>query len=275
VGQIGSEEWKKKEGDETMENVDKIAENLNKVKHKVVVLSGKGGVGKSTVASNLATNINGLGKRVGLLDCDIHGPSIPKIFGIDNKKLLSTPDNRIQPFMVNKNLFVVSMGLILEKDRPVIWRGPLKMKAIRQFLEDVSWGELDYLIIDLPPGTGDEPLSIAQLLPTPDGAIIVTTPQDVALISVRRSINFTRALNMPIIGLIENMSGFVCPNCGAVIDIFKKGGGEKAARDMRVKFLGSIPIDPKIVESEDEGTNYIIREFEAVAKRVIEEIERK
>ena len=123
MGQIGSEEWKKKEGDETMENVDKITENLNKVKHKVVVLSGKGGVGKSTVASNLATNINGLGKRVGLLDCDIHGPSIPKIFGIDNKKLLSTPDNRIQPFMVNKNLFVVSMGLILEKDKPVIWRG--------------------------------------------------------------------------------------------------------------------------------------------------------
>lgn len=258
-----------------MENVDKIAENLSEVTHKIAVLSGKGGVGKSTVASNLAASVNRKGEKVGLLDCDIHGPSIPKIFGIDNKKLLSAPDNRIQPFNVNKNFFVVSMGLILEKDRPVIWRGPLKMKAIRQFLEDVSWGELDYLIIDLPPGTGDEPLSIAQLLPTLDGAIIVTTPQDVALTSVRRSINFTRELKMPIIGLIENMSGFVCPNCGAVINIFKKGGGEKAAKEMGVKFLGSIPIDPRIVESEDEGTNYINREFEAVAKRVIEEIERR
>ena len=266
--QTGSEGQKKK--GESME-VDIIAENLKEVKHKIVVLSGKGGVGKSTVASSFAMNLSKMNKKVGLLDCDMHGPTIPKIFGIDDKKMLPMPDNRIQPSEVNKNLFVVSMGLILEKDKPVIWRGPLKMKAISQFLSDVTWGKLDYLIIDLPPGTGDEPLSIAQLLPTLDGAIIVTTPQDVALISVRRSINFTRTLNIPIIGLVENMSGFVCPNCGTTVDIFKKGGGEKMAKEMGVKFLGRIPIDPTIVESEDLGISYLNKDFEDMTMRIIEE----
>jgi len=238
-------------------NGKNVSNNLKDVKHKIVVMSGKGGVGKSTVAVNLAMALSMHGNQVGLLDSDIHGPTIPKLLGIEGEKLAPTSSG-ISPIMVTGNLGIVSMGLLLEKDMPVIWRGPLKMKAIEQFLEEVSWGKLDYLIIDLPPGTGDEPLSIAQLLPEADGAIMVTTPQEVALISVRRAITFSRTLNMHVIGLIENMSGLTCPHCGKEIELFGKGGGEKAAREMGVRFLGSIPIDPEIEKSGEGGKPFVL-----------------
>jgi Mrp family chromosome partitioning ATPase len=237
-----------------IEMMDKnIQDKMLKIKHKIIIMSGKGGVGKSTVAVNVAFTLSMQGFEVGLLDCDIHGPSIPKMLGIEDEKLL-TQENDIGPVIVTPHLKVVSMAfLITDKDTPVIWRGPVKMGVIRQFLGEVSWGVLDYLIIDLPPGTGDEPLSIAQLLPNSDGAIIVTTPQDIALLSVRKSVNFAKSLRMAIIGIIENMSGFTCPHCNTEIDIFGKGGGEKIADDFNIPLLGKIPIDSKITETGDKG----------------------
>jgi len=228
-----------------------IKGNLKNVKHKIVVLSGKGGVGKSTISATLAKYLSKKGKNVGILDSDIHGPSIPKILGVEDEKAVGSKEG-ILPVETNEGLKIMSMGyLIPNKDAPVIWRGPMKMGALKQLLGDVSWGNLDYLIIDLPPGTGDEPLSIAQLIPDLDGAIIVTTPQDVALVSVRKSINFVKKMNLNIIGIVENMSGFTCPHCGKKIDIFKTGGGKKASEDFKIPYLGSIPIDPDIVEIGD------------------------
>jgi Mrp family chromosome partitioning ATPase len=243
---------------ENKENVDlKITKNLSKIKHKIIVLSGKGGVGKSTVSANLAFALSKKGYNVGLLDSDFHGPSIPKILGIENKKPAPTATG-FDPVSVSPKLKVMSVGLLLEdNDSPVIWRGPLKMGVAKQFIGDVNWGELDYLIIDLPPGTGDEPLSIAQLIPNSDGAVIVTTPQDVALVSVRKSINFVKKMNMPVIGIIENMSGFICPHCKKSVDIFKTGGGLKAARELQVSFLGKVPIDPNIVLTGDSGEPFL------------------
>ncbi len=232
------------------EKID-VGKNLEKVKHKIVVLSGKGGVGKSTISSNLALYLSKKGYKTGILDSDIHGPSIPKIMGLEDERGVMK-NNLIQPIKTSEGLKIMSMGYLLpDKDSPVIWRGPMKMGAIRQLLGQVDWGELDYLIIDLPPGTGDEPLSIAQLLPDVDGVIIVTTPQDVALVSVRKSINFVRKLNLNVIGIVENMSGFTCPHCGKKVDIFKTGGGKKASEDFKIPYLGSIPLDPDIVEIGD------------------------
>lgn len=237
----------------------KIVESLGKIKHKIVVLSGKGGVGKSTVSTNLALSLAQKGYNVGLLDSDIHGPSIPKMLGLEEKRPEPTPIG-IPPISALPNLKVMSMGfLIMDKDAPVIWRGPMKMGAIKQLLGDVNWGDLDYLIIDLPPGTGDEPLSIAQLIPDNDGAVIVTTPQDVALVSVRKSINFVKKMNMPVIGIVENMSGFKCPHCDKKIDIFKTGGGKKAAEDFKIPFLGNIPLDPEIVQTGDSGKTFMTK----------------
>jgi ATP-binding protein involved in chromosome partitioning len=191
--------------------------------------------------------------NVGLLDSDIHGPSIPKILGIENKKP-EISEQGINPVVALPNLKVMSMSFFLpDSDSPIIWRGPVKMGAIKQFISDVHWGELDYLIVDLPPGTGDEPLSIAQLIPDSDGAVIVTTPQEVAILSVRKSINFVKKMNIPIIGIIENMSGFTCPHCSKTVDIFKTGGGYKASMDFMIPFLGKIPLDPNIVECGDKG----------------------
>ncbi len=236
-----------------------VKKNLEKVKHKIVVLSGKGGVGKSTISSNLAMYLAKKGYKTGILDSDIHGPSIPKIMGVEDEKGIMK-NNLIQPIKTNEGLKIMSMGYLLPgKDSPVIWRGPMKMGAIRQLLGQVDWGELDYLIIDLPPGTGDEPLSIAQLLPDVDGVIIVTTPQDVALVSVRKSINFVKKLKLNVIGIVENMSGFTCPHCGKKVDIFKTGGGKKAAEDFKIPFLGSIPLDPDIVEIGDSAKKIDIK----------------
>ena len=250
----------------------KIKNNLNKIKHKILILSGKGGVGKSTVTSNLAVSLSQKKYQVGILDSDFHGPSIPKILGLEDKRPEPT-ENGIKPILYGSNLKIMSMGfLISNKDAPVIWRGPLKMTAIKQLVGDVEWGNLDYLLIDLPPGTGDEPLSIAQIIPNCDGAIIVTTPQDVALNSVRKSIQFVKQMGMPIIGIIENMSGFTCPHCGKEIDIFKKGGGLKAAKDFDISFLGKIPIDPLIVESGDSGIPFVGNEKDSESSKAFDDI---
>jgi len=253
----------------------KIKKNLDNIKHKIVVLSGKGGVGKSTVSANLAFSLSEKGYNVGLLDGDLHGPSIPKILGIEDKKP-EPSETGITPVFALPKLKVMSMGFLLQdKDSPVIWRGPLKMAAIKQFIEDVSWGNLDYLIVDLPPGTGDEPLSIVQLIPDIDGAVIVTTPQDVALVSVRKSINFVKKMNVNVIGIIENMSGFNCPHCNKTIDIFKTGGGIKASDDFKVPFLGKVPIDPKIVLTGDSGEPFLTKNADTKAGKAFEEIVEK
>jgi ATP-binding protein involved in chromosome partitioning len=245
--------------EEVEEIKEKLAlqDNISRIKHKMIVLSGKGGVGKSTVATNIAIALSLKGQKVGLMDVDIHGPSIPKMLGLEGQTLKGT-ETGLAPIVYTDNLRVISIGFILRtQDDAVIWRAPLKHKLIRDFLTDVKWGELDYLVVDSPPGTGDEPLSVVQLLGDADGAIVVTTPQDVALTDVRKAITFCRQVNLPIIGVVENMSGFVCPYCGKTVDIFKRGGGQEMAREMRVPFLGRIPLDPKIVETGDSGKPYL------------------
>ncbi len=233
-----------------------LQERLQHIRHKILVMSGKGGVGKSTVATNLAISLSLAGKRVGLLDVDIHGPSIPKMLRLEMAGVQGT-DRAILP-VERAGLKVMSVGFLLrDGDDAVIWRGPMKAQVIGQFLRDVEWGDLDYLVIDSPPGTGDEPLAVAQLAAPVDGAIVVTTPQDVATADVRKSINFCRQLQVPVLGVVENMSGFVCPKCGEVTEIFKRGGGEKMAGDMGVPFLGRIPLDPQVGAACDAGTPFI------------------
>jgi len=236
---------------------EQIKQNIKHIKHQILVLSGKGGVGKSTVAVNLAVSLALAGKKVGLLDIDIHGPSIPKILNLEGETIQAVGDV-ILPVEMVENLKVMSIGFLLrESSDAVIWRGPMKYQMIKQFLKDVKWGNLDFLIVDSPPGTGDEPLSVVQLLENADGAIIVTTPQEVALSDVRKCISFCRSLNLTVIGVLENMSGFVCPKCGERTDIFKSGGGREMANQMNMPFLGRIPIDPQIVHACDSGQPYI------------------
>jgi len=232
----------------------RLLENrMRDVRQKILVLSGKGGVGKSTVAANLAVSLARSGKAVGLLEVDVHGPSIPRLVGLEGHKM-SSDGKMMLPAKVNDNLKVMSIGFLLQsKKDAVIWRGPLKYQVIRQFLTDVAWGQLDYLIIDSPPGTGDEPLSVAQLVGSPAGAVIVTTPQDLAISDVRRCVSFCRTVLLSVIGIVENMSGLVCPKCGNKIDLFKRGGGKALAGEMNVPFLGEIPIDPQIVIAADAG----------------------
>ena len=260
---------------------EKLEENLSKIDHTIVVMSGKGGVGKTTVAANLAVSLAESGSQVGLLDVDIHGPNIPKMLGIEDQTLMAGKEGII-PVQAHPNLKVISMAYLLQdKDVAVIWRGPMKIGAIQQFLGDVAWGKLDYLIIDLPPGTGDEPLSIAQQIPGAY-AIIVTTPQDVALMDSRRSVSFARQLGMKILGVVENMSGLICPHCSESIDLFKKGGGEKAATDLKVPFLGRLPIEPAIVVSGDSGKPFILshpdshsaRSFQGIVDRAIDNLKK-
>ena len=233
-----------------------LQERLRRIRRKILVLSGKGGVGKSTVAANLAVALVLAGRKVGLLDVDIHGPSIPRLLKLD-AAALQMQDGAIRPVEV-AGLKVMSIAFLLRhRDAAVIWRGPMKMGVIKQFLKDVDWGDLDCLVIDSPPGTGDEPLSVAQLAAPVDGAVIVPTPQDVAIADVRKSITFCRQLNLPVLGVVENMSGFVCPGCGTVTEIFKTGGGERMAADMGVPFLGRIPLDPAVGEACDAGQIFV------------------
>lgn len=242
---------------ERQEQDARLEKNMKDIKHTILVMSGKGGVGKSTVAVNIALGLAEKGYEVGILDVDIHGPNIAKMLGIEDR-VLEADGTEIAPVEVVPNLKAISLALAgYGHDTPIIWRGPLKMGAIKQFLADVHWGSLDYLIIDSPPGTGDEPLSVCQLIPKMDGAVIVTTPQDVAVLDSRKSINFARQLDIPVLGVIENMSGFICPHCDEEVDLFGTGGGERAAEDMGVPFLGRIPMDPRIVKSGDQGRPYI------------------
>jgi len=241
------------------EPVDELAlkKKLEKIGKAFIVLSGKGGVGKSTVAVNLALSLFFRGLRVGILDVDIHGPSVPKLLGLSGMRV-GVPGEEIVPIEMHGQVKVVSMGLLLSgNEQAVIWRGPMKANIIRQFIQNVAWGDIDALVVDCPPGTGDEPLSIAQLLGEKGSAIIVTTPQQMATIDVEKCITFCQQLKLPITGIVENMSGFICPNCGTEVNIFSSGGGEKLAKDYGVPFLGRIPLDPDIVKSGDEERPYM------------------
>ncbi|MDH3744219.1 MAG: Mrp/NBP35 family ATP-binding protein [Acidobacteriota bacterium] len=255
--------------------VSQDANLIPEVRHVVAVASGKGGVGKSTVAANLAVSMAKLGFSVGLLDADIYGPSMPMMFGITERPVVE--NNRMHPFD-RHGVRVMSLGFILETDTPVIWRGPMVMKAIEQMLGDVEWGALDYMVVDLPPGTGDAQLTISQKVPL-SGAVIVTTPQDIALIDARKGLAMFTKVNVPVLGIIENMSTFVCPHCGEATDIFKRGGGEKTAELLGSPFLGRVPLDPAIMEGGDAGLPVVVSQsegphaasFKSLAERVVSE----
>ena len=243
---------------------------LMRIKHKLMVMSGKGGVGKSSVAAYLSLSLAKQGYKVGLLDVDLHGPSIPKMLGLHGV-LDIAPDRQIKPQEYSSNLKVVSIESMLEDtDTAVIWRGPLKHGVIQQFLADCKWDDLDFLIIDSPPGTGDEPLSVARLIPDAK-AIIVTTPQEVALADVRKSINFCRKVNLEMVGLVENMSGLFCPHCQGFIPIFSTGGGKKTAERMKLPFLGALPFDPAVVEGGDRGRPVLEEESDSAFKQAVQE----
>ncbi len=251
--------------------------SLERIKHKFIVMSGKGGVGKTSTSVNLAVALSKKGFKVGIMDVDLHGPDVPRMLG--KQQLLDLNENRkLNPIDYSENLKVVSIeSLTANKDEAIIWRGPIKYSAIQQFIGDVEWGELDFLIIDSPPGTGDEPLTIAQTI-NDARAIIVTTPQEVSLADVRKSISFCKRVNMEIFGLIENMSAFTCPHCGELVDLFGSGGGEKTALASGIPFLGKIPFDRQLVACGDSGTSYqdtypdspVTKAYEQVAGKMAE-----
>ncbi len=269
-----------------------MAEIGKKIKHKIMVLSGKGGVGKSTVSTGLALALAQQGHKVGILDIDITGPNVPKMMGLDGRKL-HVEAGRIHPAQGHLGVKVISMAFLLEdEDTPVVWRGPIKLGAIQQFIGDVEWGNLDYLIIDFPPGTSDEPLTVAQSLPDIDGMVIVTTPQDVALLDSRKSISFASSLKVPVLGVVENMSGYTIQGKGmpgseveiaapagrtlratcddegrfsVTLDIFKEGGGKSTAEEFGVPFLGALPFDPGFVRGGDDGVHRIVSEPEGAS----------
>jgi len=253
----------------------KVESSLQKIKNKFIVMSGKGGVGKTSTSVNLAIALANKGFKVGIMDVDLHGPDVPRMLGVEGMLDLNQ-SHRLNPASAGENLKVVSIeSLMPTKDDAIIWRGPLKFSAIQQFIGDVEWGELDFLVIDCPPGTGDEPLTVAQTI-SDAKAIIVTTPQEIALADVRKSINFCKAVKMQIFGVIENMSGFACPHCGEMIDLFGTGGGEKTAQEFGLAFLGRIPFDPNVVACGDAGARYIevhansrvTKAFDAIAEKM-------
>ena len=254
-----------------------VKESLGKIKNKMLVMSGKGGVGKTSTSVNLAIALASRGYKVGIMDVDLHGPDVPRMLGLTGMPEVNQ-NKKLNPMSYSKNLKAISIeSFTPNKDDAIIWRGPLKFSAIRQFIGDVEWGNLDFLVIDSPPGTGDEPLTVAQTI-TDARAVIVTTPQEVALADVRKSINFCKTVNLEIFGLIENMSGFSCPHCGEMIELFGSGGGEKTAKRMNIKFLGSIPFDPRMVVCGDSGECYqevhsnstVTKAFNTVAERMAE-----
>jgi len=258
------------------EQDEAVRNTLGQIKHKFIVMSGKGGVGKTSTSVNLAVALAQKGHKVGIMDVDLHGPDVPRMLGL--KGMLDVgPNRKLNPLKYNDNLKAVSIeGLTPDKDDAIIWRGPIKYSAIRQFIADVDWGNLDYLIIDSPPGTGDEPLTVAQTV-SDAKAIIVTTPQEVALADVRKSINFCRVVKMEIFGVIENMSGFTCPHCGQEINLFGSGGGERTAKQLGLTFLGKVPFDPKQVLCGDAGTciqdnaadSAVAKAFAAIADTIV------
>jgi len=257
-----------------------IANNLAQIKHKLFVMSGKGGVGKSSVATNLAVGLSKKGYKVGLLDVDIHGPSVPHLLGLKGLLDVDPQKKVIEPKLYNANLVVVSMECLLkDPDQAVLWRGPMKTSAIRQFIAEVAWGELDFLVVDSPPGTGDEPMTVLKTIPD-SKCIVVTTPQEVSLADVRKAINFLQYAKADILGLVENMSGLICPYCQKEISLFKKGGGQELAEKFGLNFLGAIPLDPATVVAGDLGKPVVSLKEDTPAKeaffnlvaRVIEEV---
>ncbi|MGC8663380.1 MAG: Mrp/NBP35 family ATP-binding protein [Thermoplasmata archaeon] len=249
----------------------KLEQRMRNIKYKILVMSGKGGVGKTTVSVNLALALSLKGYKVGLLDSDLHGPDVPMMLGLEKEQLVGD-EQGILPIEYSPTLKVISIGNMLpEEDAPVIWRGSLKHKALQQFLEEVQWGDLDFLIVDLPPGTGDEPLSIVQLIKDVTGIVIVITPQEVALLDAKKAINFSKHLNVKVLGIIENMAGYV----------FGSGGGEKAANTYQVPFLGRIPMDASIVKAGDDGEPFILKESEAsrsfseIVEKIISQLPKK
>jgi len=254
-----------------------VASSLNRIKNKFVVMSGKGGVGKTSTAVNLALALANRGFQVGIMDVDLHGPDVPRMLGLSGMPDLNS-NRKLNPMRYSDHLVAISMESFLpERDDAIIWRGPLKFSAIRQFIADVEWGELDFLIIDSPPGTGDEPLTVAQQIQDAK-AVIVTTPQEVALADVRKSINFCRSVNLEMFGLVENMSGLNCPHCGESIDLFGAGGGERTAKETGIAFLGRIPMDPRMVACGDSGVSFqtsypdspVTQAFGAIADKMVQ-----
>jgi len=264
------------QGADGMKQAEALQVSLQRIKNKILVMSGKGGVGKTSVSVNLALALAKKGFQVGIMDVDIHGPDVPRMLGLKGM-LGSGAGRRLMPITYSQNLKAVSIeSLISNKDDAIIWRGPMKHSIIRQFISDVEWGDLDYLIIDSPPGTGDEPLSVAQTIPDAM-AIIVTTPQEVSLADVRKSINFCKTVKIKILGLIENMSEYICPHCGKSIALFGSGGGKKTSGLMNIEFLGKIPFDSRLVAAGDAGVSYqdsypdaiVTHVFDALADRII------
>ena len=261
---------------ERSEQEERLRINMDKIRHKIIVMSGKGGVGKTTVAVNLAYALSQSGAKVGIVDTDIHGPNIAKMLGIEKETIGGTEMGRLKPIEVRPNLKAVSMALLgYDTDRPIIWRGPLKAGVIKQFLADFEWGELDYMVVDSPPGTGDEPLSVCQLIPKITGSVVVTTPQDVAVLDSRKAVLFSKELNIPVIGIIENMSGMVCPHCGKEIDVFKRNGGIKASNELNVPFLGSVPFELEFVEAGDNGTPFVAFDNPSKSSQAFSQIVKK
>jgi ATP-binding protein involved in chromosome partitioning len=254
---------------------------VRNIRHTIAVSSGKGGVGKSTVAANLAVALAAAGRRVGLLDADVYGPDIPLMFGERRKPAVTGErgKEKIVPLQAH-GVSLMSLGFLLEDEQPAIMRGPLVSGILRQFLEQVEWGELDFLIVDMPPGTGDAQLSLVQTVNL-DGAVMVTTPQDVSTGDVRRAIRMFERVNTRILGVVENMSGFACPHCGEVLDVFGRGGGRKLADDMHAPYLGEVPLDPAIRRAGDEGVpttlssgeSHAGQSFRDIAERIVQAVE--
>jgi Mrp family chromosome partitioning ATPase len=250
---------------------------MNKIKHKIVVISGKGGVGKTTVAVNLAMSLASIGLRVGLLDVDITGPNVNKMLGIDSneKPRVDPEEEKFYPVLGPLNIKVMSMAFLIENsDSPVIWRGPMKMSAVRQFLGQAIWGDLDYLICDLPPGTSDETLDILQLIPK-ENVVVVSTPQEVALMDARKTIKMAQIMERNVLGIIENMSGFKCPHCGEYIDLYPPGGVEKAVKDFKINLLGKIPFEVQIGIQSDQGLPFIIKNSDSESAKSFKEVVKK
>lgn len=264
------------EEDQRRRQEEQLEKRLQHIRHSLMVMSGKGGVGKTTVAVNLAAAWAREGNRVGILDADVHGPNVPKMFGLGWRRLV-VGEEGIEPVTTVYGIKLMSLAFLLPEDNlPVVWRGPVKHNALKQLLGEVKWGELDFLIVDLPPGTGDEPLSIVQLLRGKvKGAVVVTTPQEVSLLDARKALSFSKLLGIKVLGIVENMSGLKCPHCGREIELFKTGGGERLAQETATPFLGRIPLDPKVVQRGDDGPPVVLAEPESYVASAFLEVAKK